>query len=187
MDQHLIHRPAESTVPVTKTEQGFSLLEVLFSMVILTVGIVSLLALFATALTSMSSAQDDLMAKQQAIETMESIYSARNTGQLVFDQINSTSACTTATPAVCGVFLTGWQDLKDPGPDGIESTADDGAVLTLVIPGPSGSLAPTATHHSGASTRHHRRCTSTASAASASAGPGYSRIIFGRICRRNDE
>jgi len=130
---------------IAHAQRGFSLLEVLFSMVILVVGIVSLLGLFGVALTSMSAAQDDLTAKQEAVESMEGIYSARNTGSLQFAQINNNNVCDTETPPVCGVFLTGWQQLKDPGPDGIEGTADDGTVLTLMLPGPSGSLAPTAT------------------------------------------
>jgi prepilin-type N-terminal cleavage/methylation domain-containing protein len=133
------------TRPSNEAQRGFSLLEVMFSMVILVIGIVGLLSLFALALTTMSAAQDDLIAKQSAVESLEGIYSARNTGQLSFAQINNTNVCTTGTPVVCGVFLTGWQQLKDPGTDGIEGTADDGAVLVLTLPGPSGSLASTAT------------------------------------------
>src|SRR5271168_4845098 len=133
-----IHRVAEK-------QRGFSLLEVLFSMVILVIGIVSLLGLFSVVLTSMGAAQDDLIAKQEVVESMEGIYSARNTGQLVFDQINNTNVCDTATPPVCGVYLTGWQKLKLPGPDGIEGTADDGNIIFLTLPGPSGNLGPSAT------------------------------------------
>jgi len=128
--------------PNAGPQRGFSLIEVLFSMVILVVGIVSLLGLFGVALTAMSAAQDDLVAKQVAVESFEGIYSARNTGLLTFAQINNTNVCDSSTPPICGVFLTGWQQLKDPGPDGIEGTADDGNVLVLTVPGPSGSLAP---------------------------------------------
>lgn len=100
------------------------------------VGLVSLLALFSQSVVLMYLVQDDLVAKQKARETMESIYSARNTAQLTFDSIQNEPA---------GIFLSGFQPLRYPNPssgggDGLVGTADDGDIETLNKPGPDGEL-----------------------------------------------
>jgi prepilin-type N-terminal cleavage/methylation domain-containing protein len=88
-------------------ENGFSLLEVMISMVILSVGLVSLLGVFGLAMASTQGSQDNLIAKQLANEAYESIITARNTGLLTWDDIQNTGATTTCnvvgiTP--CGIF-----------------------------------------------------------------------------------
>ncbi len=114
--------------------RGFSLLEVMLSMVILTVGIVALLALFAGSLATMNLAQKDLIANQKMQDALESIYSARNTGQTTFDSVQNVASG--------GVFLAGPQALLASGPDGLLGTADDDTSQpdTLILPGPDGVL-----------------------------------------------
>ena len=114
-----------------KREQGFSLLEVVISMFVLTVGLVGLLGVFATALASTQTSQQDLIAKQLASEAMESIFTARNTSALSWDSIRNT----TTAP---GIFMPGFQPLAREGADGIAGTADDSGSLTLPLPGADG-------------------------------------------------
>ncbi len=113
---------------------GFSLLEVMISIAVLTIGLTALLGLFATSLATMSLAQKDLIAKQKAEDALESIYSARNTGQTSFDSVQNVSNG--------GVFLDGLQPLLNQGPDGLLGTADDDTTKPdeLVLPGPDGLL-----------------------------------------------
>jgi type IV pilus assembly protein PilV len=120
----------------SKHEQGFTLLEVLMSTVVLTVGLVGVLGVFATALAATQSAQQDMIAKQLASEAMESVFTARNTSQLQWLQIQNVGAGTNPD----GIFVTGFQPINLPGPDGILGTADDANAgpETLQSPGPDG-------------------------------------------------
>lgn len=118
-------------------ERGFSLLEVLVAMAVLVVGLVGLLALFAQAIATMQTSQENLLARQKVREALESIYTARNTQQIVFDDIQNVASG--------GIFLDGWQPLRQPNPaggggDGLVGTADDGPIETITLPGPDGLL-----------------------------------------------
>ncbi len=113
------------------TESGFTMMEVMISVVVLTVGLVSMLAMFTVALAATNNAQEDLTAKQIAQSTLESIFTARNTQQITFLQIQNV--------ANGGIFLDGPQVIKDPGPDGLDDTADD-VVSNPLCPGPSTCL-----------------------------------------------
>ena len=127
------------------SERGFTLVEVMIAVVIMTIGILAVMASFATAISATASAQEDLIARHKALDAMESIYTARNSQQLSFASINNI--------ANGGVFLAGAQQLLCAGPDGIVGTADDvactapdtgaacpGGVECLVLPGPDGIL-----------------------------------------------
>jgi prepilin-type N-terminal cleavage/methylation domain-containing protein len=125
-----------------EAEAGFSLLEVMISMVILTVGMVSLLGVFGLAMASTQTSQQDMIAKQLANEAYESIMTARNTSQMNWDSIqnvNSTN-CPETGAASCGIFLSGLQPMYNAGVDGIFGTADDAASgeETIQDPGPDG-------------------------------------------------
>ncbi len=127
------------------SKSGFTLLEVMIAIVVMTVGILAVMASFATALTATASAQEDLIARHKALDAMESIYTARNSQQEPFAAINNI--------VNGGIFLSGAQPLLCAGPDGIVGTADDvactapdtgaacpGGVECLVLPGPDGVL-----------------------------------------------
>jgi len=118
--------------------RGFSLVEVIVAMVILVIGLVSLAALFGQAIGTMQLVQEDLIVKQKARETLESIYTARNTQQVTFDMIRNVSDVSVG--GIPGIFADGFQPLRQPGGDGLAGTADDGAVEELVLPGPDGLL-----------------------------------------------
>ena len=123
-------------------ERGFTLIEVVISMAILTVGLVSLLSVFGLALAATQTSQQDLIAKQLANESYESIVTARNTSQINFDQIQNVGStnCPITGASTCGIFLVGAQPIDNAGADGIYGTADDAAAgeQALQDPGPDG-------------------------------------------------
>jgi len=125
-----------------QAERGFSLLEVVISMAVLTVGMVSLLGVFGLAMASTQTSQESMIAKQLANESYESLLTARNTSQMTWDDIQNTGStnCPVTGAATCGIFLNGVQPIYNAGADGIYGTADDAASgeQTLQDPGPDG-------------------------------------------------
>jgi len=130
---------------VRRKSRGFSLIEVMIAMVVLTVGLLAVIASFATAIAATQSAQEDLIARHKALDAMESIYTARNSQQIPFTSI--------ANQANGGIFKGGPQPLLCAGPDGLVGTGDDvgcttvagavcpnGGVECMVLPGPDGIL-----------------------------------------------
>ena len=116
-----------------RQQRGFSLLEVVISIAILTIGLVSLAGVFGLAMASTQESQEDMIAKQIANEAVESIVTARNTAQITWDSVQNTSDG--------GIFLNGFQQAYMPAGDGILGTADDvtGAqYVTITEPGPDG-------------------------------------------------
>lgn len=115
-----------------KIEAGFSLLEVVISMAILTIGLVSLLGVFGIAMASTQDSQQDMIAKQLANEALESIVTARNTSQKQWSDIQNV--------ADGGIFLNNYQPVWKAGGDGIMGTADDAGsgYQTITEPGPDG-------------------------------------------------
>jgi prepilin-type N-terminal cleavage/methylation domain-containing protein len=116
-----------------RPDKGFTLVEVIISMFILAVGILSVAGIFTQGLKSSSQTQIQYIAQEKAQEAMETIFTARDTKVLSFSQIANVSAG--------GVFKDGPQPLCAPGPDGLFGTEDD---LTTqpdgitVGPGPDG-------------------------------------------------
>ena len=102
---------------------GFSLLEVLIAMAVLSIGLLALLGLFTVAVGAMQHAQEDLIAKQKAREVLEGIYTARNDSSIDFTQIQNVSNG--------GIFEDGFQDMQTAGPDGVVGTGDDGAIESV--------------------------------------------------------
>src|SRR5271165_2302778 len=101
MASSIIGRGGHSRAP-KPAESGFSLIEVMISIAVLTVGMVSLLGVFGLAMASTQTSQQNLIAKQIADESLESIVTARNTSQLGWDSIQnvgSTNCPNTPPPA----------------------------------------------------------------------------------------
>jgi len=105
--------------PVRQT--GFTLIECVISMVILTIGALGLLSVFGVAVKATAASQGDLIARQLASETIEGIYTARNTAEISWSQIQNVSNG--------GIFIDGLKPVMCAGPDGILDTADDAACL----------------------------------------------------------
>ncbi len=120
-----------------KQSKGFSLIEVMFAIAILAVGLCGLMAMFGSAVYSMQYAQEDQIAKQKAREALEAAIAARNSSSLTFDNLRNVSQG--------GIFKDGFQSLylTDPNGTGIPGTTPNGDSTTLdrfVLPGPDGIL-----------------------------------------------
>jgi type IV pilus modification protein PilV len=120
-------------------QRGFGLIEVMISIAILTIGLLAVVGMFGTALASTQWSQEDLIAKQKALEALESIYVARDTQQITFAQIANVSNG--------GIFIDGYTQMRQAGPDGLVGTADDAnfagcpsGVECFRLPGPDGIL-----------------------------------------------
>jgi prepilin-type N-terminal cleavage/methylation domain-containing protein len=126
----------------SEAESGFTLLEVMFSMVIMTVGLVSLLAVMGVAMASTQSSEQTAIAKRLANEAMESILTARETANVAWAQIANGNC---AVGGACGIFLPGPQPIDCAGADGIVGTSDDAACGAQVLeqPGANGVFAGT--------------------------------------------
>jgi prepilin-type N-terminal cleavage/methylation domain-containing protein len=104
-----------------RRKAGFTLIETMIAIVVLSIGVLGLAAMLASGLAYMSMSEVDYIAQQKAAEAIESIYTARNLGQATWSTICNVGSSVCAS----GIFLTGAQTLCDPGPDGIVDTADD--------------------------------------------------------------
>lgn len=121
-------------------ERGFTILEALISVVILSVGVLSLAGVYTQGIMVAGMAKWDYIAQKKAEEAVESIFTARDTQLLTWAQIQNVTGVSGTDG---GVFLDGPQPLLDPGPDGLVGTADDNAALpdTVIIgPGPDNVL-----------------------------------------------
>ncbi|HYL63936.1 MAG TPA: prepilin-type N-terminal cleavage/methylation domain-containing protein [Candidatus Methylomirabilis sp.] len=119
----------------SRRSTGFSLLEAIIAIVVLSVGVLSLAAVYAQGIMFANSTQFDYIAEKKAEEAVETIFTARDTKLLTWAQIQNAS--------YGGVFLDGPRPLLDPGQDGLVGTADDNAALPdqiIVGPGPDGIL-----------------------------------------------
>jgi type II secretory pathway pseudopilin PulG len=113
---------------------GFSLIEVLVSMLLLTGALLSLAQVFTLGLAHASTSSANLVAREKAREAVESVHSARDTRTVAWRQIRNATArmCPgVATPpgwiATGGLFIDGVQPggLHLAGPDGLINTAGD--------------------------------------------------------------
>jgi prepilin-type N-terminal cleavage/methylation domain-containing protein len=111
---------------------GFTLVETLIALVILSGGLLALASAFAQGMIIMSTAHYHQMAKEKASEAVESVFTSRDTRIITWAQIRNVSNG--------GIFLNGPQPLRGAGPDGLVNTADDTARENETFPGPDGQL-----------------------------------------------
>src|ERR1043166_7012336 len=69
------------------SQSGFTIIETMIAIAIMSIGIVTLIAASATAVGATNNAQENLIARQKTLEAMESVYTARNTQQISFAKI----------------------------------------------------------------------------------------------------
>ena len=118
-----------------RKQKGFTLLEIVIAMAVLSFGILALASFYTQGMQASYRSQIQFIAQEKAQEALETIFTARDTQMLSFAQINNVSAG--------GVFLDGPQPLLAPGPDGLVGTADDDAAKPdniVVGPGPDNVL-----------------------------------------------
>jgi len=119
-----------------RNEAGFTLVEALVAMGITVVGVMSLAMAMAFGTRMLVTGQGQMVAAQRAAEAMESVFKARDSRTVTWDQIRNVVGEGNAP----GIFLDGPQEIRDPGADGLINTADDGDIEEVITPGPDGLL-----------------------------------------------
>lgn len=121
----------------TPKQTGFTLLETAIAILVLAAGVLTLASVFIQGLDLMGRGQFDFIAQQKAAQAIETIFTARDTKVLTWDQIRNVGG-----PGGNGVFLNGPQAMVDPGPDGLVGTADDDTTKPdrITTPGPDNVL-----------------------------------------------
>ena len=116
----------------TKNQQaGFTYIEVIISILILTVGIMGAMAAMTAAAVSAYGDQNRVQAKQIIHQSLESIFTAKDIiipgasqGWNSIGNVGSNPDPVTGAPL--GIFVTGFQPIhQNAGPDGLLGTADD--------------------------------------------------------------
>jgi prepilin-type N-terminal cleavage/methylation domain-containing protein len=117
-----------------KSHSGFTLVETMISMLILSGGLLALASAFAQGMIIMSTSHSHQLAKEKASEAIESVFTARDTRTILWNQIRNQENG--------GVFLDGAQPLRGHGPDGLVNTNDDSnqALEGEFMPGPDGKM-----------------------------------------------
>ena len=111
---------------------GFTLIETIFALAIMTTGLLGLAGIFSYGMQSLNTGDELLIAKEKATEGIESVFMSRDTLKITWSQVRNQAAG--------GVFLNGEQGVKHAGPDGMVNTADDGAVEVIILPGSDGLM-----------------------------------------------
>jgi prepilin-type N-terminal cleavage/methylation domain-containing protein len=126
-----------SSDPANGANAGFSLIEVLVAMAIMSVGVIALVGAIGLGARRLTGSQDEFIATQRASEAIESVFKARDNRVLTWAQIRNIAG---ASGTDGGIFQDGPQPVRDAGADGLANTADDGAVAEVIKPGPDGLL-----------------------------------------------
>ncbi len=126
-----------TTRPALHQPDGFSLIEAVASIGLVTVGLLGLAAVFVQGARMLASSQADFVVKGKAAEAVESVFAARDMRVLSWDAVRNVAGDTGSDN---GVFLDGPHSLREPGPDGLVNTEDDGDLQQLATPGPDNIL-----------------------------------------------
>jgi len=114
---------------------GFTLLEAMIAIFVLSFGVLSLAAVYAQGIFFASLSQYDYVAEKKAEQAVEAIFTARDIKQLTWSSIQNVSET--------GVFKDGPQPILVPGTDGLVGTVTDANAADEYItigPGPDGIL-----------------------------------------------
>lgn len=117
-------RPSSNSArPARHAEAGFSMLEAVVAISVLTVGLLGVAAAIAFSTVTTGRTRNVTQAKQIIVSTLEQVSALRDSERLSFAQISN------AGVGNFGGFVNSFvQVSNDPGPDGIHGTADDVAV-----------------------------------------------------------
>ncbi len=112
---------------VRKNEKGFSLLETIVAIFIMTIGLVGTAAAITYALQFGAISRNVTRAKLAVVASIEEIESLRNSRRLNYRQIaNAGNVDNTEAVNPFAGFSAGFQTISmEPGPDGVNGTADD--------------------------------------------------------------
>jgi type II secretory pathway pseudopilin PulG len=120
----------------TSNEQGFSVVETIVSIGVLTTGVIGAAAVLVAGMTNLNSSPADVVVTQKASQAVEAVFAARDSHKLTWAQIRNVRGSGNDG----GIFLDGPQPLKKPGPDGLVNTSDDTTVETVTLPGKDKTL-----------------------------------------------
>lgn len=117
----------EAPKKLKNNEDGFTLIEAVIAILIVTIGLIGAAAAITYALEFSTISRNVTSAKSMIIASIEEIESLRNSRRLDFKQIaNVGGVDNTNTPNVFNGFSTGFKDVSiNPGPDGVNGTDDD--------------------------------------------------------------
>jgi type II secretory pathway pseudopilin PulG len=122
-------------------QAGVSLIETMIAMGVLTIGAVGMASAFLYGMNSASSGPNELVATQKAAEAIESVFSARDSHTITWEQLQNQDDADQDAP---GIFVNGPTDMLTAGADGILNTDDDGGdtdeMESWELPGPDGTL-----------------------------------------------
>ena len=139
-----------------ENEKGFTLVEAVAAIFIVTIGLIGTAAAITYALEFGAISRNVTSAKSVIISTIEEIETLRNARRLEFKQIGNRGAVnnTGVTNRFDG-FVTGFQPVSlEPGEDGVNGTADD-----FIAAGPDGKFGTADDFENSALTRqgYYRR------------------------------
>ena len=114
----------------TKNEAGFSYIDLMIAMIIMMVGILGLTGAITVNLMRSYETDSQLLAKQYALSTIESVFSAREIHAIGsvegWDSIGNVGNNIGTDGQPKGIFLTGFNPIRaEEGSDGVSGTADD--------------------------------------------------------------
>lgn len=119
-----------------KNEHGFTLMEALVAMGVTVTGVMALAMVLAFGTRMLVGGQGQMIAGQRAAEAVEAVFKARDSRVIQWNQIRNQ----VGAGADNGIFLDGPREIRQPGPDGLVNTADDGAIEEVITPGADGLL-----------------------------------------------
>lgn len=110
-----------------KGEAGFTLIEAVIAILVLTIGLMGTAAAITYALEFGSISRNVTSAKSMILASIEEVETLRNARRLNFRQISNVGAVDNAGAAnAFGGFSTGFQPVSgEPGEDGVNGTGDD--------------------------------------------------------------
>jgi len=105
-------------------EKGFTYIEVIIAIIIMTVGIMACLSAITFAMFRERQAENRNTARQVTSSAIESIFAARDLRNN--NVLNNWAAINNDTAAVPGIFKSDWTPIREAaGFDGVHGTADD--------------------------------------------------------------
>ena len=109
------------------SENGFSLLEMVVAMTVLSVGMLGVGSAIGYALMATNNGRSITNTKLLVVSVLEQMETLRDTGNLTFGQIaNQGGVDNSGTDTVFAGFPVGFQSIStEPGPDGVFGTDDD--------------------------------------------------------------
>jgi hypothetical protein len=122
-----VNKSVDTRNTVGRSADGFSVVEVIVATGILATGLLSLAGVFSLGMLHMAGSSPGIIAREKAREAVESVHTARDTGNVPWARIRNVPAP--------GVFLTGPQSMFKAGPDGLVNTADDYTAGYEKLPG----------------------------------------------------